>query len=98
MTKAEIAQALKHPLRRKLLSTFIAHRLLSPKEAARLLDAPLDSVSYHVRVLVEYEFLILRARAPVRGALKNYYVANEEVLNSPIVQQFIAENPSMRLG
>jgi len=95
LSKADIAQALKHPLRRRLLPAFIANRPLSPKEASRLLKAPLSDVSYHVKVLVEYEFLVLRARAQVKGAVKSYYLPNDEVLNSSIVKEFFARNPSI---
>ena len=98
MTKAEVAQALKHQLRRKLLAAFIAHRPLSPKEASDLLNVPLDDVSYHVRVLVSYKFLILRASEQVRGARKNYYLPNDDVVNSSVVREFIAENPSLGFG
>ena len=82
-------------MRRKLLSAFIAHRPLSPKEASDLLDVPLDNVSYHVRVLCKYKFLVLRATAQVRGAQKSYYLPNDEVVNSSVGQEFIVENPSM---
>lgn len=97
MTEAQVAQAFKHPLRRRLLSTFLKHGLLSPKEAADLLKAPLDDVSYHVRVLVQYKFLTLRAKAEIRGASKNYYLPSDEVLNSTMVKEFFAQNPSTGL-
>jgi hypothetical protein len=97
LTKAEIAQALKHPLRRKLLSTFIPDRLMSPSEAASNINERLSDVSYHVKVLVDYRFLLLRAKEEVRGAQKNYYLLNDEVRNSSKVREFIEENPSMGL-
>ncbi len=97
LTKAEVAQALKHPLRQRLLRAFIANRPLSPQEASHLLDAPLSDVSYHVRVLVEYSLLVLRARAEGKAAVKSYYLPNDEVLNSTIVKEFFAQNPSMGL-
>jgi predicted transcriptional regulator len=95
LTKAEVAQALKHPLRQKLLPVFIANRPLSPKEAAHLLEEPLSDVSYHVKVLVDYGFLVLRAQAQIRGALKSYYLPNDETLNSTFVKEFFARNPLM---
>jgi hypothetical protein len=50
-------------------------------------------VSYHVRVLVKYNFLVLRAQQQVKGALKNFYIPNDCVLNSSVVKEFFAENP-----
>lgn len=97
LTEAEIAQALKHPLRRKLLKTFVPGRLLSPAEAASSMGESLSDVSYHVRVLVGYRFLLLRAKEQVRGAEKNYYLINDEVRNSPSVKKFISERPTLGL-
>ncbi len=97
LTKSEVAQALKHPLRQRLLPAFIANRPLSPKEASDLLNEPLSNVSYHVKVLAEYGFLVLRARAQVRGALKNYYLPNDDTLNSTAVEEFLAGNSSIGL-
>lgn len=88
LTRAEVAQVLKHPLRRRLLSVFIANRPLSPKEAADLLEVSIGDVSYHVRVLAQYKFLVLRAKGQVRGTQKNYYLPNDEVLSSTVVKEF----------
>lgn len=90
LTKVEVAQALKHPLRLRLLPVFFANRPLSPEEASRIIDAPLSDVSYHVRVLVKFKFLVLHHKEPVRGAVKHYYLPTDEVLNSPIVKHFLA--------
>ena len=92
LTKVEVAQALKHPLRLQLLPVFIANSPLSPKEASGLIDASLSDVSYHVRVLVKFRFLVLYEEERVRGALKSYYLPNDEVLKSPLVKQFLAEH------
>jgi predicted transcriptional regulator len=97
LTKTEVAQALKHPLRQRLLPAFVANRPLSPKEASNLLNEPLSDVSYHVKVLADYGFLVLRARAQVRGALKSYYLPNDETLNSTVVEEFFARNPPIGL-
>jgi len=85
----EVSQALKHPIRRRLVPIFIAHRALSPREAARILPAPLPSVSYHVRVLVKVHFLVLRNQEAVRGATKSYYEPNKEILNLPVVRELL---------
>lgn len=91
-TKSEVAQALKHPLRRALLPVFLENRPLSATEAARLIGATLSDVSYHVRVLVEYEFLVLHSTEDIRGAKKSFYLPNDEILGSPIVKEFLAKD------
>jgi len=95
LTQEEVAQALKHPLRRKLLPAFIENPFLSPTEAANLIQEPLSQVSYHVRVLVKYKFLVLRATGRGRGMIKSYYLPNDELLNSSIVKEFLDANPSL---
>lgn len=57
---------------------------------------PLPSVSYHVRVLVKLRFLVLYSREPVRGAVKNYYVPNEEILGIPSVKALLAQTRPKR--
>lgn len=88
---AQVKRALGQPLRRRLIEIFIENQPLSPREAARLLGEPLPPVAYHVRELVKLQFLILHSREPVRGALKNYYVSNEEILELPRIKELIAE-------
>lgn len=92
LTEAEIAQALKHPLRRKLLTAFTSGRLLSPTEVASSIDESLSDVSYHVRVLVKYGFLRLRVKEQVRGSEKNYYLLDDEIRYSPNVTKFIDDD------
>lgn len=87
---SEVKKFLKNPLRRRLLPIFIENYPLSPREAADLLGEPLPTVSYHVKRLVTLKFLILHSREPVRGALKNYYVPNEEILDHPRVKELLA--------
>jgi predicted transcriptional regulator len=88
---AQVKQALRQPLRRRLIPVFIENQPLSPREAARLLGESLPSVAYHVRELVKLQFLVLHSREPVRGALKNYYVPNEEILELPSIKELIAK-------
>ena len=95
LTQEDVEQALKHPLRRKLLPAFIENRFLSPTEAADLIQEPLPEVSYHVRVLVKYKFLVLRATGRGRGMVKSYYLPNDELLNCSIVKEFLDQNPSL---
>lgn len=80
-------------MRLRLLPVFIANRPLSPIEASRIVNAPLSDVSYHVRILVKFRFLVFDRQEQRRGALKKYYLPTDEALNSSIVKQFLAENP-----
>lgn len=82
-------QALAHSLRCRLFVIFAARHPLSPREAASLVGEPLTRVSYHVKELVKLNFLFLSGREPVRGALKNYYVPNEEALEHPGVKKLL---------
>ena len=90
-SSSEMERALRHPLRRQLIAIFIANQPLSPREAASLVGKPLTLVAYHIRELVKLHFLVLHSREPVRGALKNYYVTNEETLELPMVKELLAE-------
>jgi hypothetical protein len=47
----------------------------SPTQLARLLDAPLPNVAYHVRILFELDCIELVRTRQVRGALEHYYRA-----------------------
>lgn len=78
-------------MRRRLLPLFVDNQPLSPREAAGIVGKPMALVSYHVKKLVKFKFLILSSREPVRGALKNYYVPNEDVLDLPAVRRLLDE-------
>src|ERR1700755_2332818 len=65
-SEARIAKALAHPL---------GERVPSPGELALELNAPLGVVSYHVRMLRDYDCVELVRTEPVRGALQHFYKA-----------------------
>src|SRR3954451_748474 len=73
-SEARIAKALAHPLRARILQR-LGERVASPGELAVELDAPLGVVSYHVRMLRDYECIELVRTEPVRGALQHFYTA-----------------------
>src|SRR4051795_13269864 len=73
-SEARIAKALAHPLRARILQR-LGERESSPGELASELDAPLGVISYHVRMLREYECVELVRTEPRRGALRHYYRA-----------------------
>src|SRR3954466_12199224 len=73
-SEARIAKALAHPLRARILQR-LGERVSSPGELAVELDAPLGVISYHVRMLREYECVELVRTEPRRGALQHFYRA-----------------------
>src|SRR6476619_3690861 len=73
-SEARIAKALAHPLRARILQR-LGERVASPGDLATELNAPLGVVSYHVRMLREYECVELVRTEPVRGALQHFYKA-----------------------
>jgi len=75
-SEARIAKALTHPLRARILQR-LAERVASPGDLAVELGAPLGVVSYHVRMLHDYECVELVRTEPRRGALQHFYRATE---------------------
>jgi DNA-binding transcriptional ArsR family regulator len=72
ITDPDLAKALAHPLRTRILAA-LEGRTASPSELASELDASLGVVSYHVRRLEALGFLKLVKREPRRGAVEHYY-------------------------
>jgi DNA-binding transcriptional ArsR family regulator len=70
-----LAKALSHPLRQRILERISAGGEASPTQLARLLKAPLPNVAYHVRILVQLGCLELVRTRQRRGALEHYYRA-----------------------
>src|SRR4051794_21599199 len=73
-SEARIAKALAHPLRARILQR-LGERVASPGDLALELDQPLGVVSYHVRMLRDYECVELVRTEPRRGALQHFYRA-----------------------
>jgi DNA-binding transcriptional ArsR family regulator len=71
-----LAKALSHPLRQRILERLsVGGGEASPTQLARLLDAPLPNVAYHVRILLQLDCVELVRTRQVRGALEHYYRA-----------------------
>ncbi len=84
-------RALNHGLRRRILRLALDGRdVISPTEAARMLDAPLSSVSYHFRVLAESGAVEMVKERPVRGSIKHFYRADEALAGMPMVTEVLA--------
>jgi DNA-binding transcriptional ArsR family regulator len=69
-----LVKALAHPLRVEIL-TILNERMASPNELSKELDEGLSQVSYHVKVLKDYECIELVKTEPRRGAVEHYYRA-----------------------
>jgi DNA-binding transcriptional ArsR family regulator len=72
--ESRIAKALAHPLRARILQR-LGERVASPGDLAVELNAPLGVVSYHVRMLRDYDCIELVRTEPRRGALQHFYRA-----------------------
>src|SRR3954453_8483231 len=73
-SEARISKEIAHPLRARILQR-LGERVASPGDLAIELGAPLGVVSYHVRMLREYECVELMRTEPRRGALQHFYRA-----------------------
>jgi DNA-binding transcriptional ArsR family regulator len=72
----KLAKALAHPLRVQLLN-ILNERVSSPNQLSKELSEPLGNVSYHVKVLLEYDCVELVKREPRRGAIEHFYRATK---------------------
>jgi DNA-binding transcriptional ArsR family regulator len=70
----QIAKALSHPLRPRLLQ-ILSERVASPKEMSDALGEPLGTVSYHTSILHRAGCIELVSTAQRRGATEHYYRA-----------------------
>lgn len=70
-----LVKALAHELRVEILA-ILNERMASPNELAKELDEGLSQVSYHVKVLKDYECIELVKTEPRRGAVEHYYRAS----------------------
>ena len=73
-----LMKALGHPLRIGIL-TVLNDRTASPNELSKQLEEGLSQVSYHVKVLKDFEMIEMVKTEPRRGAVEHYYRAVSEV-------------------
>jgi DNA-binding transcriptional ArsR family regulator len=77
----QLAKALAHPLRVRILSSL--HKgISSPNQLSQELNEPLGNVSYHVKTLLEYDCVELVKTEPRRGAVEHFYRATERAFFS----------------
>ncbi len=78
-----LAKALANSLRVEILAV-LSHRRISPVEFSREYGGHLSRVSYHFKVLEEYECIELAEKIPRRGAVEHVYrSANRPLLSDP---------------
>jgi DNA-binding transcriptional ArsR family regulator len=70
----KLVKALAHPLRVEIL-TILNERMASPNELSKELNEGLSQVSYHVKVLKDFECIEMVKTEPRRGAVEHYYRA-----------------------
>jgi DNA-binding transcriptional ArsR family regulator len=73
-----IIKALAHPLRVQILA-ILNDRMASPNELSKELAEGLSQISYHVKVLKDFETIELVKTEPRRGAVEHYYRASTKV-------------------
>lgn len=76
MVTQRLAKALAHPLRVQILAA-LHKNVASPNQLSQRLGEGLSQVSYHVKVLKEYECIELVDTKPRRGAVEHFYRATE---------------------
>lgn len=74
-----LMKGLSHPLRVKCL-TLINERPRSPRELQRELHEGLSQISYHIKVLRDFELIELVKTEPRRGAVEHFYAPVERVI------------------
>jgi DNA-binding transcriptional ArsR family regulator len=77
----QLAKALAHPLRIRILSS-LHNGISSPNQLAQELGEPLGNVSYHVKTLLEYDCVELVKTEPRRGAVEHFYRATDRAFLS----------------
>jgi DNA-binding transcriptional ArsR family regulator len=70
----KLVKALAHPLRVEILG-ILNERMASPNELSKELEEGLSQVSYHVKVLKDFECIEMVKTEPRRGAVEHYYRA-----------------------
>jgi DNA-binding transcriptional ArsR family regulator len=69
-----VMKALSHPLRARILAV-LEERVASPVELARMLELPVENVSYHVQTLAQLGMVNLVRETRRRGAIEHHYEA-----------------------
>jgi DNA-binding transcriptional ArsR family regulator len=71
-----LIKALAHPLRRRILR-ILTHQTTSPVQMSYLIEEFLPNISYHTKVLLDYDLIELVDTKPRRGAVEYFYRAKQ---------------------
>jgi DNA-binding transcriptional ArsR family regulator len=74
-----VIKSLAHELRVEILA-ILNDRMASPNELSKELGEGLSQVSYHVKVLKDYDMIEMVKTEPRRGAIEHYYRASTKVM------------------
>lgn len=86
--KERLIKAMSHNLRVRILA-YMNDRPWSPRELADELDEGLSQISYHVKVLKDFELIELVKTEPRRGAVAHYYRATHRAfMPSSVTKKF----------
>ena len=91
-TDADKIKALAHPCRRRIMELLISKSRkasVSPSELATELGVVLSNVSYHVRVLADYDAITLEETRPVGGSLQHFYAPDPSFMTLPWVKSLL---------
>src|SRR5262249_44363076 len=86
-----LVKALAHPLRVEILA-ILNERMASPNELSKELEEGLSQVSYHVKVLKDFECIEMVKTEPRRGAVEHYYRATARAFLSDSDWQTLPES------
>jgi DNA-binding transcriptional ArsR family regulator len=75
----DMAKAMAHPLRIQIIAA-LNKRVMSPSGFSRKYDEKVQNVSYHFRILKEYDLIEEAGTRPVRGSTEHFYRATKRVL------------------
>jgi DNA-binding transcriptional ArsR family regulator len=75
----DMAKAMAHPVRVQIIAA-LNKRVMSPSGFSRRYDMKLQNISYHFRVLRDYNLIEEVEARPVRGSVEHFYRAVKRVL------------------
>jgi DNA-binding transcriptional ArsR family regulator len=92
----KLVKALAHSLRVEIL-TILNERMASPNELSKELDEGLSQVSYHVKVLKDFDMIEMVKTEPRRGAVEHYYRASTKVFIPVWVMKLMPKSAQRRM-
>lgn len=86
--RQKFMKAMSHSLRVRILA-YMNDRPWSPRELSYELDEGLSQVSYHVKILKDFDLIELVKTEPRRGAVAHFYRAKERAfMHSNVTKQY----------